>query len=166
MTLNQKAAKIKLLISDVDGVLTNGRLYLGQQGVEMMGFHVHDGVGLQMLLRANIDVGLITASGSPIVAKRAEQIGIKHVYLKQFDKMDAFENLLAILQVDEEAVAYIGDDVPDLPLIQRAGLGVAVPNATPMVLEAADWVTTRIGGQGAVRELCDLILKNKQHEQQ
>lgn len=153
-----KAKKIKLLISDVDGVLSNGQLFFDEEKMAYKAFHVHDGLGLQLLQRVGIEVGIITFCKSPIVATRMEQLGIKHVFQHQGKKIPAYEQLLRDLNITEEETAYIGDDLPDLPLIQRSGLGIAVANAAPIVCEYADWITDKPGGHGAVREVCDFIL--------
>ena len=156
------AKHIKLLISDVDGVMTDGLLHYGENNVVHKSFHVHDGVGLKLLMHHQIAIGIITASTSPIVATRMQALGIEHVYQGQEHKMAAYQALLTKLQIDDNDVAYIGDDLPDIPLIERVGLGIAVNNARHKVKQQADWVTTSNGGQGAVREVCELILEAQQ----
>jgi len=156
--LTEKAKKISCLITDVDGVLTNGFIYLDPQGNELKAFHVQDGMGIKMLLAAGIQVAVITTSVSNIIEERMKQLGISLFYTGQVDKRDAFQQLKAQLSLSNEDIAYIGDDLPDLPIIQEVGLGVAVQNAVPQVREYADWVSAKDGGAGAVRELCDLIL--------
>lgn len=157
----KKAAKIQLLILDIDGVLTDGRIYLSEHQEIFKAFHVHDGMGVKMLQEAGIKVGIITGSQSPIVGLRAKYLGIAYVYQVVEDKIPAYEHLLADLGLTHESVAYLGDDLPDLPLMRRAGLSVAVGNATPFVREHANWVTRAYGGKGAAREVCELILRAK-----
>jgi len=153
-----KAAAIRLVICDVDGALTNGYLYLAEQGFQIRAFHVHDGFGLKLLKSVGIEVGIITTSKTPIIEERMAMLGIEHLYMGQENKVSAFEDLLTKLNLQPEQVAYIGDYLPDLVLIKRAGLGAGVANAAPLVREHADLVTLNNGGQGAVRELCDIIL--------
>lgn len=154
-----KAKKIKCLISDVDGVLTDGLLYLDNFGNELKAFHVQDGMGLKLLMSAGIEVAIITTSVNVVIDHRMKQLGIKHYYKGQVDKRDAWYALKESLGLEDENFAYIGDDLPDLPLIQMAGLGVAVANALKPVKIAADWQTEKSGGNGAVREICDIILE-------
>jgi len=162
-----KATKIKLLICDVDGVLTRGDLHFNHDGVvHSMTFHVHDGVGLQLLMNTGVEVGVITTSLIPIVEQRIRQLGIKHFYKGQVNKITAYENLQQRLDLADEQIAYVGDDVPDLPLIQRVGLGIAVANAIDIVREQAAWRTTKEGGNGAVREVCELIMRAQKTTQQ
>lgn len=160
-TIIEKAKKIQCLICDVDGVLTDGRLYLDNNGNEQKAFHVHDGVGIKMLLAVGIQVGVITAAISPIIEHRMKQLGVQHFYKGQTEKTKAYELLKSTLQLKDEAIAYVGDDLPDIPLIRQAGLGVAVANSLVQAKEFADYETTLTGGQGAVREICDLILKSQ-----
>lgn len=156
--LLEKAKKIKCLICDVDGVLTNGLLHLDNNGNELKSFHVQDGMGLKLLMAAGIEVAVITTARNAVVDHRMQQLGITHYYKGQVDKRNAYQQLKEHLNLRDEEIAYIGDDLPDLPLIQQAGLGVAVANAVPPVKEFAYWQTEHSGGSGAVRELCDLIL--------
>ncbi|MFT4060510.1 MAG: 3-deoxy-manno-octulosonate-8-phosphatase KdsC [Legionella sp.] len=157
-TVFELAKKIKCLICDMDGVLTDGLLYIDNNFNELKTFHIHDGVGLKLLMAANIEVAVITGSRNAVVDHRMQQLGIKHYYKNQLDKQTTYMQLKQTLNLEDEEMAYIGDDLPDLPLIQRAGLGVAVANAVPQVKKIADWQTEYTGGRGAVRELCDLIL--------
>lgn len=156
---NQLAKPIKLVIFDVDGVLTDGRVYMSESGHEHKAFHIHDGLGMKMLLQAGIEIAIITSRSSQLVAKRMQELGVKHVYQGQKNKVYAYSELLKKLNLSEQQVAYVGDDLPDLTLIRRSGFGIAVANAVPWVREQADWVTTQQGGQGAVREVCELILQ-------
>lgn len=154
----EKAAAIRLAVFDVDGVLTDGRLILGSDGGEHKSFHVHDGLGLVLLQRAGIKVGVISARSSNIVAERMASLGIKFVYQGQENKRDTLAGLMADLGVQPAQTMFVGDDLVDLPAMQAAGLAVAVANAHPFVRGHADWVTTRRGGEGAVREACEMLL--------
>lgn len=158
----ERAARVRLAIFDVDGVLTDGRLFFTTDGREIKAFHVHDGLGLKRLQTAGVTVAVISSRESPIVSQRMAELGVDHVYQGQKDKLPVFDSLCAALKVEPDAVAYTGDDLPDLPLIQRVGLGIAVANAHPMVREAAHWVTRIPGGEGAAREVCDLILSARE----
>ena len=154
----KKAAKIKLLIFDIDGVLTDGRIYLSEHEEIFKAFHVHDGVGIKMIQKAGIETAIITGSQSRIVRLRAKYLGIHHVHQVIEDKIPAYENLISVLNMKNEEVAYLGDDLPDLPLMRRAGLSIASANATSFVRDHANWTTKAEGGAGAAREVCDLIL--------
>lgn len=156
--LIKKAKKVKCLICDVDGVLTDGLLYLDNYGNELKAFHVQDGMGLKLLMAADIEVAVITTSINAVIDHRMKQLGIHHYFTGQVDKRNAFEQLKTRLNFNDDEFAYIGDDLPDLPIIQQVGLGVAVANAVRQVKEFAVWQTEQRGGQGAVRELCELIL--------
>jgi len=156
--LLQKAKKIKCLICDVDGVMTNGLLYIDNNGNELKSFHVQDGMGLKFLMAAGIEVAVITTSRNAVIDHRMQQLGITHYYKGQVDKRDAYQQLKKVLGFQDDEFAYAGDDLPDLPIIQQVGLGVAVANAVRQVKEFADWQTEKEGGNGAIRELCDLIL--------
>ncbi len=156
--LIEKAKKIKCLISDIDGVLSDGLLYIDNHGNELKSFHVHDGVGLKLLMAAGIQIGIITTSHNEVIDHRMKQLGITHYYKGQLDKQEAYEHIKTTLGLNDEEFAYVGDDIPDLPLIKKVGLGVAVGNAVRQVKEFADWQTSQPGGRGAVREVCDLIL--------
>jgi len=155
----EKAKKIRLVIFDVDGVLTNGALIYGQNGSEYKEFHVHDGFGLRMLQKSGVQIAIITAKNSEIVAQRAKDLKIQHVYQGQENKIPAFEDLKTKLQLSDEEIAYVGDDLPDLPLIRRVGLGVTVANAPAIMQQYAAWITKAKGGKGAAREVCDLIME-------
>lgn len=157
--LLDKASAIKLVVFDVDGVLTNGSLILGENGDEYKVFHAHDGLGLVMLREAGLSVAVISARSSPIVAERMAALGIEYVYQGQSDKQTAISELMNTLNVSKNETAFVGDDLIDLPAMSRAGLAIAVANAQPLVLEKADWVTGKSGGKGAVREVCEMILK-------
>lgn len=154
-----KAKLIKLLVTDVDGVLTDGSLYFGNSGEEMKAFSILDGLGIKLLRDSGIDTAIITGRVSDLVARRAGELGITLIYQGREDKRTALKELCQDLQLPLSAVAYIGDDLPDLGAIRAAGLGVAVSNAHSFVAQHADWQTSRAGGSGAVRETCELIMK-------
>ena len=154
-----KAKHIKLLCLDVDGVLTDGRLYFDNNGIEYKCFHARDGHGLKLLRQAGIEVAVISGRKSQSVALRMQGLGIHYVYQGYDDKRSAFAELLQQTKLTAEQVAYVGDDLIDLPLMVRAGLAVAVADANFAVKQQADWCTATSGGLGAVREVCDLILQ-------
>ncbi len=160
--LLERARKIKLLVLDVDGVLTDGRLYFDQAGNELKAFCTRDGFGIKALQRFAIPVALITGRQSKIVTRRAKELGIEHVYQGRNDKLDAFNDLLLRTKVSEEEVCFAGDDWIDIPVLDRVGLSVSVSDADELVQKRVHWVTRRGGGTGAVREICDLILKSKE----
>ncbi|NIM27095.1 MAG: 3-deoxy-manno-octulosonate-8-phosphatase KdsC [Gammaproteobacteria bacterium] len=153
-----RAAKIKLLLFDVDGVLTDGRLLLGDNGVEYKAFHSRDGHGMKMLASTGVELAIITGRRSQLVSERMASLGITHVYQGHASKLPVFEKLVRDLELSESDTAYVGDDVVDLGIMARAGLAVAVANAHPLVLERAHWHTRAEGGGGAAREVCDLIM--------
>jgi len=157
----KKARKIQLLILDVDGILTSGRLFYAANGEVSVGFHVHDGLGMKQLQQNGMEVAIITARQSDAVAKRMQDLGIQHVFQGQHDKEIAFNKIKQQLQLEDSQIAYMGDDLPDLPLLKRAGLSVTVKNAPKMIRREVDWITRAPGGEGAVRELCDRILQAK-----
>lgn len=154
-----RAAKIRLAVFDVDGTLTDGRLWYGEDGRETKVFHVHDGLGLKRLQSHDVQVALITGRISHPVALRAAELDIAHVYQGQTDKRHSLQELLDALHLAPEQVAFIGDDLPDLAPMRIAGLAVAVANAHPWVVEQSHWQTRHCGGEGAAREVCDLILQ-------
>ena len=155
------AKNIKLVIFDVDGVLTDGGIIIDNKGNELKSFHVRDGHGIKMLIRSGINVALITGRSSKVVEKRARELGITDVFQRSFDKRKAYEQLAEKYSLHDSEVAYIGDDVVDIPLLQRIGLPVVVADADDEVKENALMVTERGGGRGAAREVCDFILKAK-----
>jgi 3-deoxy-D-manno-octulosonate 8-phosphate phosphatase (KDO 8-P phosphatase) len=156
--LAQRARGIRLLTCDVDGVLTDGRLWYGDDGRELKAFSSLDGVGLKMLDSVGITIAWITGSHAPAVAHRAKALGVHRLVQGAEDKFAPWERLRAELDLPGAACAHIGDDLPDLPVIVHCGLGVAVPHAPDAVQRRAHYVTRRDGGRGAVREVCDLIL--------
>lgn len=153
-----RATGIRLVVFDVDGTLTDGRLYYGEDGRETKVFFVQDGLGLKRLQVHGVQVAIISARISHPVALRAEELGITHVYQGQGDKRACLMELLDALKLAPEQVAFVGDDLPDLPAMRVVGLAVAVANAHPWVVEQAHWTTARAGGQGGAREVCDLVL--------
>ncbi|MBA2652758.1 MAG: HAD-IIIA family hydrolase [Tatlockia sp.] len=153
-----KANNIKCLICDVDGVLTDGSLYIDNFGNELKSFNVQDGMGLKLLMSAGIEVAVITTSQNAVIDHRMKQLGIEHYFKGQVEKTAAFNQLKASLGFKNEEFAYVGDDLPDLAIIRQVGLGIAVANAVSQVKEFAFWQTEQLGGQGAVREVCELIL--------
>jgi len=157
--LLQKIERIRLLTLDVDGVLTDGRLYFLPDGGEIKVFNSLDGHGLKMLQRSGVTVALITGRSSTAVARRAAELGISHLHQGSEQKLPIFDGLLEQLGLDYSQAAFMGDDLPDLPLIRRAAVGMTVANAHPLVRRSADWQSTLAGGQGAVREACDLIMQ-------
>ncbi len=156
--LLDKARRVRLLALDVDGVLTDGRLYYDANGGELKAFHTRDGFGLKALQRNGVRLALITGRESPMVGRRAGELGIDFVYQGCDDKLAAFGELLEASGVTADDVCYAGDDWVDLPVLERAGLAVTVSDADPEVARRVHWVTARGGGRGAVREICDLIL--------
>lgn len=159
MTTTAELAKdIALLALDVDGILSDGSIYYTAQGDEIKAFNIMDGLGIKLLQHAGIEVAIITGRVSPMVARRARELGIKHLVQGREDKLTALHELLKITGISADRVAYMGDDLPDLAAIKTAKLGVTVPNAMPFVQQHADHITSRAGGKGAVREVCELIL--------
>lgn len=153
------AKKIRCLITDVDGVLSDGYLYVDHEGNELKAFHVQDGMGLKLLMAADIKVAVITTARNSVIDHRMQQLGVTLFYKGQVDKREAYRQIKEQLQLDDSEIAYIGDDLPDLPIIEQVGLGCAVGDAVAMVRKRAKYVTSKSGGHGAVRELCDLILE-------
>lgn len=164
--IRARAARIRLAVFDVDGVLTDGRLWYSDDGRELKSFHVRDGLGLKRLMKHGIEVAIITARMSTMVTRRAAELGIAHVYQDQQDKLDCLKTLLHALELPPDAVAYAGDDLPDLAAMQHVGLAATVADAHHWVRERAHWQSTNPGGQGAVRELCDMILSVQGHDEE
>ena len=151
-------AKIELLILDVDGVLTDGRLYYGPDGEALKAFHVKDGLGIKLLQREGIMVSVITAKTGGPLAKRLADLGVSHKKMGREDKAAALAELLEELELDPSVVAHVGDDLPDVGVMRQVGISIAVADAHPFVIEHAHHVTDRLGGRGAVREIADAIL--------
>lgn len=160
-TIQSKAKKIKLLLLDVDGVLTDGRIVLDNQGNELKAFHVRDGHGIVMAQRAGIIVGLITGRKSEVVNIRARELGINEVYQGAHEKITVYDSILKKYGFHDDDVAYMGDDVVDVGIFKRTGLAVTVADADPSVAPHVDMVTKTAGGRGAVREFINLILKHQ-----
>ena len=157
--IERRAARVKLLLMDCDGVLTDGRITLLENGDEQKSFHTRDGHGLVLLHRAGLSSGIISGRTSSLVERRARELGMRYVRQGTWDKIKDFEELLAEAGVADHEVAFVGDDVTDIPLMQRSALAVAVADAAPETLAAAHYVTQLPGGHGAVREVTELILK-------
>ncbi|MCX7555497.1 HAD hydrolase family protein [Xanthomonadaceae bacterium JHOS43] len=156
--IRARASRVRLVALDVDGTLTDGRLRLASDGTEIKAFSALDGQGLKLLRDVGIEVALITARRSQVVAQRAAELGISHVYQGSHDKRASLRALCQILALQTDEVAYMGDDLPDLPALILVGLAVAPANAHPWLLPYVHWTTHACGGAGAARELCDLIL--------
>lgn len=163
MNIQERAARVRLVVFDVDGVFTDGRLYYGPGGEELKVFHVHDGQGVKRLLKSGVAAAVISGRDSAAVSRRMQDLGIAHVFQGDEDKLPIFERLLKKLRLGPEEVACIGDDLPDLPLLEAAGFAIAVANALPAVRAKAHLVTSASGGNGAVREICDLIMTARGH---
>ena len=155
----EKAAKIKLLVFDVDGVLTDGRLIIGDDGQEYKAFFSKDGLGMKMIQETGVIIAVITARTSNVVIHRMQSLGIKHIYQGQLEKLPAFEKILSELNIPAEQAAYVGDDVIDLPVMLRAGLAITVNDGHPLVKQHAHWQTPQSGGRGAARDVCELIMQ-------
>lgn len=157
----EQARQIRLLILDVDGVLTDGKLFFDYLGNEFKAFHAHDGHGIKMLQQTGVEIAVISGRESLIVTKRMEELDVSLVYQNQRDKRAAFADLLKKLDLTPEQVAYVGDDVVDLPIMTQVGLAIAVADANEAVIACADWTTKLGGGLGAVREVCDMIMQSQ-----
>lgn len=160
-SIEHRASHIKLLLMDCDGVLTDGRLWLTDDGDEQKTFNTHDGLGLSLLHRAGLKSGIISGRNSKAVARRAGELGVEFVRQGDPDKIAAFEEVMKLAGVTEAEVAYVGDDLPDIPLMQRSELAVAVADAVAETRSVAHYVTRAKGGRGAVREVIEMILKSQ-----
>jgi len=160
-TLVERASDVRLLVLDVDGVLTDGRLYFSGRGEDLKCFHVRDGAGIVQVLRAGLQIAVISGRQSRAVEQRMSELGVTWVRQGVQDKLAALHELLDILGLGPQAVASVGDDTPDLPLFETARLAVAVADAHPSVKARAHFITQATGGQGAVREVCDLLLESQ-----
>jgi 3-deoxy-D-manno-octulosonate 8-phosphate phosphatase (KDO 8-P phosphatase) len=154
----KKAEKLKLLILDVDGVLTDGKLFFDNLGNEYKSFHARDGHGIKLLRQTGVEVAVISGRKSKSVALRMKNLGIEHVYQGHENKLAAFNELIEKTGITPEQAAHVGDDLLDLPIMTRVGLAIAVSDANFAVRQRADWCTTLAGGHGAVREVCDFIM--------
>ena len=159
--VQERAARIKLLLMDCDGVLTDGRIWIFADGEEQKGFHTRDGLGIDLLHRAGLRSGIISGRTSSAVETRARTLGMSFVVQGHENKVQAFDDILAQAKVTNTEVAYIGDDLNDIPLMVQSGLGVAVADAVLEARERAHYVTQALGGFGAVREVIELILKSQ-----
>lgn len=157
--IREKAKKLKLLILDVDGVLTDGKLFFDNEGIEYKSFHSRDGHGIKLLRQTGVEVAVISGRRSNSVALRMKNLGIELVYQGHEDKIAAFNEIIEKMGIAPEHAAHIGDDLMDLPVMIRVGLAIAVQDANFAVKQRADWCTTLPGGQGAVREVCDFIMQ-------
>lgn len=159
MAPEQRAARVRLLVLDVDGVLTDGRLYYGPDGEALKVFDVRDGHGIKMLLARGIEVAILSARNSPIVEQRARELGVGRVLQGRGDKAAAFRDLLAETGIAADEAAFVGDDLPDLPVLQRAGFAATVDDARAEVKAAAHWIAPQPGGRAAVRAVAEFILR-------
>jgi len=155
----EKVRDIKLLLLDADGVLTEGKVVYNDEGMESKSFDVKDGHGLKLLMRSKIDVAIITGRESKALLHRAKDLGIGMVYQKAINKIIIYDQILKDKNLEDREVCYVGDDLVDLPLLRRVGFAVAVADGVDEVKEGADYITRKEGGKGAVREVCELILK-------
>ena len=160
-SLKAKAKKIKLLLLDVDGVLTDGRIILDNQGNELKAFHVRDGHGIKLAQRGGITVGIITGRKAEVVQVRARELGIEEVHQGAVDKLTVYESLLAKYRLRDDEVAFVGDDIVDAGIFRRVGLAVRVADSDPSVRPFADMVTKADGGRGAVREVINFLLTSQ-----
>jgi 3-deoxy-D-manno-octulosonate 8-phosphate phosphatase (KDO 8-P phosphatase) len=159
MTVAEKAARIRLLLFDVDGVLTDGTVVMHADGSESKGFHIRDGAAIVWAQRAGLTVGLLSSRSSGATAQRAAQLAIPIVVQGVGSKIEAYERIVRDAGLSDDAVSYMGDDLIDLPVLSRAGLSAAPADAAPEVRERTDWVSSLPGGRGAVRELIELVLR-------
>lgn len=157
----KRAEKVKLLLLDVDGVLTDGKIILTDKGEEVKHFNVLDGMGIKLLQKIGVEVGIISSRVSQTVVRRAEELSIKLLFQGKVEKLTFYEKIIKEKRLKDEEVAYVGDDWVDIPILKRVGLAIGVPNAWPPVNEYVNYVTKYTGGNGAVREVCELILKAK-----
>jgi len=157
----QQARAVKMLLLDVDGVLTDGKLYIGESGEQFKAFNTLDGHGIKLLQQSGIPVGIISGRDSPALLRRAADLGIELLYRGREDKAAVLQEITAIQAIRNDEIAYAGDDLPDLAVIKAVGLGISVPNAHPEVRNIASLITECCGGEGAAREICDFLLQAK-----
>lgn len=155
------AKKIKLLILDNDGVLTDGKIYFASNGEQILSFHIHDGLGIKRAQAAGITIAVISGRDSTALRMRLAELGIEHLFLGQAEKNTAFEALMRELKLSPEEIAYAGDDLPDIDVMKKVALPIAVANAVDDTKKAALYCTEKKGGEGAVREICDFIMSAK-----
>lgn len=161
-TVRNKAKFIELLILDVDGVLTDGKLWFTPQGEEIKAFNIHDGYGLKRLKQSGINVAVISGRESPALKMRLNELSIPYQFLGHDNKLSPYQELQKNLKLNDQQIAYIGDDIPDIAVMQKVGLSIAVANAVTDVKNIADWQTRKKGGHGAVREVCDFLISARQ----
>ncbi|MGD8629381.1 MAG: 3-deoxy-manno-octulosonate-8-phosphatase KdsC [Gammaproteobacteria bacterium] len=159
--IHEKAARIRLLIFDVDGVLTDGSLFVGDDGQEYKAFNSRDGHGIKMLQKYGVEIAIITGRTSQVVEHRMANLGITHIYQGKLEKLPAYEELRKKLGISAEETAYVGDDVVDLPVMRRVGLAIAVQDAHPLVRQHSHWQTPSTGGRGAARDVCEMLMEAK-----
>lgn len=161
--MEKKLAAIKMLLLDVDGVLTDGRITYDNEGNELKSFDVKDGHGMKMLQRAGIKIGIITGRSSAVVQRRSEELGLDVLFQGALTKIEPYRQILQEFGLTDEQVAYVGDDLVDLPILRRVGFSATVADAVPDLLPLVDYVCQRQGGRGAVREICDMLLRAQNH---
>ncbi len=157
----ERAKSIRLALFDVDGVLTDGKVYIDPKGEELKVFNIHDGHGIRLLQHYGIEVGIITARKSKALEYRMQDLGVKYVHQGCTDKLVVYQKLLSDLSLNEQQTSFVGDDIVDLQIMSRCGLAIAVANANYFVKQHAHWETLATGGNGAVREVCELILESQ-----
>ena len=155
----EKASQIKLVIFDVDGVLTDGSLFIDDNGMEYKAFYSRDGLGMKMLQKTNVKIAIITGRSSEVVSHRMKSMGVEHIYQGQDDKLLAYEKIKKELQLSADEIAYVGDDIIDLPVMKKVGFAIAVQDAHPLVIKHAHWQTPHSGGRGAARDVCELVME-------
>ena len=160
-TIFKKAQQIKLFVCDIDGVFSDGRIYLGNDGEELKAFHTKDGYGIKALGKSGVDVAVITGRRSNIVQTRMSALNVKYIVQGEENKLPALKNIMSQLSLSPEQVAYIGDDMPDYECMAYVGLSIAVNDAHPSIIALADYVTHIRGGFGAIREICDIIMQSQ-----
>lgn len=159
--LARRIEKVRFVILDIDGVLTDGRIVYDNRGNELKFFDVQDGFGVALLKRVGIETVIMTAKKSNVVARRAKDFNVKGLYQNCFDKLETFRGMLEKFNIRPDEVCFMGDDVIDIPVLKRVGFAVSVPNGVDEAKEAAHYITKKPGGRGAVREVCDLIIKTQ-----
>lgn len=155
----ERAKQVRLVVFDVDGVLTDGSLFLGDDGQEYKAFNSRDGHGMNMLRQTGVKLAVITGRSSDVVRIRMESLGVEHVYQGRRDKIPAYDELKRATALTDDQIAYVGDDVVDLPVMRRVGLSIAVADAHPLVQQHAHWQTRSAGGRGAGRDVCEFIME-------
>ncbi len=156
--IEQKATAIRLVIFDVDGVLTDGSLFIGDDGQEYKAFNSKDGHGMVMLRQSGVEIAIITGRSSEVVRIRMASLGIQHVYQGKREKLPAYQELKQVTGLSDDQIAYVGDDIVDLPVMTRVGFAITVQDAHPLAKQHAHWVTPSGGGRGAAREVCELLM--------